>query len=116
MRRDLQRGNASRQVGPVDGDAAVEPTGTQQGLVQDLRAVGGGQKDDALGGVEAVHLRQELVQGLLALVVAAHAIVTGFADGVDLVDEDDAGGDFVGLLEEVPDTGRAHAHEHLHKV
>ena len=112
----LQGGQTARQVGPVDGDAAVEPTGTQQGLVQNLRAVGGSQEDDALGGVEAVHLRQELVQGLLALVVAAHAIVTGFADGVDLVDEDDAGGDFVGLLEEVPDTGRAHAHEHLHKV
>ena len=50
----LQGGQTARQVGPVDGDAAVEPTGTQQGLVQNLRAVGGSQEDDALGGVKAV--------------------------------------------------------------
>ena len=38
------------------------------------------------------------------------------AHGVDLVDEDDGGSVFLGLLKEIPDTGRADAHEHLHKV
>ena len=113
---DLQRGNASRQVGPVDGDAPVKPAGPQQRLVQHLRPVGGGQQNDALGGVKAVHLRQQLVQCLLPLVVAAHAVVPGFADGVDLVDEHDAGGHLGRLLKEVPDAAGAHAHEHLHEV
>ena len=58
---DLERCETARQVGPVDGDAPVEAAGAEESLVQDLRAVGGRQKDDALGGVEAVHLRQELV-------------------------------------------------------
>ena len=58
---DLERGDPPRQVGPVNGDPAVEPPRPQQGLVQHLRAVCGRQKDHALGGIEAVHLRQELV-------------------------------------------------------
>jgi hypothetical protein len=41
--------------------------------------------------------------------------VPGLADSVDLVDEDDARGLLLGLLEQVPDPGRAHAHEHLHE-
>jgi hypothetical protein len=47
---------------------------------------------DAAVDVEAVHLDQQLVERLLALVVAAaHAGAAVAADGVDLVDEDDAG-------------------------
>ena len=43
-------------VGQADVDLPVEPAGTQQGGVQDVRPVGGGQDDDALVGGEAVHL------------------------------------------------------------
>jgi hypothetical protein len=51
---------------------------------------------------EAVHLDQHLVQRLLALVVAAaQAGATLAADGVDFVDEDDAGRVLLGLLEHV---------------
>ena len=65
----------------------------------------------------AVHLGEELVQGLLPLVIAAHAgAVPLFADGVDFVDKDDAGGLLLGLFEEVPDLSRTHAHEHLHEL
>ena len=54
--------------------------------------------------VEAVHLDEQLVERLLALVVTAAepgAAVT--ADGVDLVDEDDRGRRGLRLLEEVAD-------------
>ena len=113
----LQRSQTARQIGPVDGDAPVEAAGAQQRLVQHLGAVGGAQHDDALAGVEAVQLRQQLVQGLLPLVVAAElAGVAGLADGVDLVDEDDARSHLGGLLEQVADTAGAHAHKHLHEV
>ena len=37
------------------------------------------------------------------------------SDGVDLVDEHDAGGLLLGLAEQVAHLGGAHAHEHLHK-
>ena len=112
----LQRGQSARQVGPVHGDPPVEAPGTQQRLVQHLRTVGGAQNDDALGGIEAVQLCQQLVQRLLPLVVAAHAVVAALADGVDFVDEDDAGSHFTGFLEQVADTAGAHADEHLHEV
>ena len=66
---------------------------------------------------EAVHLDQQLVQGLFALVVAAaQAGAALAADGVDLVDEDDAGAVLLGLLEQVADSGRADADEHLDEV
>ena len=40
--------------------------------------------------LEAVHLDEELVQGLLTLFVTERVAATIPADGVELVDEDDA--------------------------
>ena len=74
-------------------------------------------EDDAVVGLEAVHLDEELVQGLLALVVsAAEACAAVTSDGVDLVDEDDAGSVLLALLEQVADAGCADADEHLDEV
>jgi hypothetical protein len=67
--------------------------------------------------LEAVHLDEQLVERLLALVVAAaHAGAAVAADGVDLVDEDDAGRVLLALLEQVADARRADADEHLDEV
>ena len=55
---------------PVDGDVAVEPAGPQQGRVEHVGPVGRGQDDDRLGRREAVHLAEDLVERLLALVVS----------------------------------------------
>ena len=53
---------------------------------------------------------------LLSFVVAADvAAVSLLADGVDLVDEHDAGGLLLRLLEQVAHLGRAHADEHLYE-
>ena len=79
--------------------------------------VGGGDQDDVVLHLEAVHLDEQLVERLLALVVAAaHAGAAVAADGVDLVHEDDAGGVLLCLLEEVADAGGADADEHLDEV
>jgi hypothetical protein len=89
----------------------------QQRRVQDVRPVGRGDEDDAALDVEAVHLDQHLVEGLLALVVAAaHAGAAVPADGVDLVDEDDGRGVLLGLLEQVAHPAGADADEHLDEV
>ena len=67
--------------------------------------------------LEAVHLDEELVQRLLALVVtAAEAGAAMAADGVDLVDEDDAGRVLLALHEEVAHARGADADEHLDEV
>ena len=114
---DLQDGDAAAHVGGVHDHATVEPPGPQQRRVQDVHPVGGGQQHDALGGVEAVELHQELVQGLLALVVGtAQPRAAAAADGVELVDEHDGRGVGVRLLEQVPHPAGAHAGEHLDEV
>ena len=111
----LENRGAAGAVGTLHHDAPVEAAGSQQRRVQDVGTVGGGQDHDSLPRVEAVHLGQDLVQRLLALVMAAkrRAAATSAADGVQLVDEDDRGRGLPGLLEQVADAGRADADDHL---
>ena len=113
-RVDAQDGLAALHVGTVHRDLAVEAAGAQKSRVKDVGAVRGGHEDDALMLLEAVHLNEQLVQGLLALVVtAAHARAALAAHGVDLIDEDDGRSLLLGLGEQVAHTGGAHADEHL---
>ena len=108
---------AALAVGAVDDDLAVEAARPQQRRVEDVGPVGGGDEDDVVLHLEAVHLDQQLVQRLLALVVtAAHPGTAMAADGVDLVHEDDAGRVLFRLLEEVADAAGADADEHLDEV
>src|SRR5581483_1363384 len=96
---------ATLAVGAVHDHLAVEAAGAKERGVEDVLAVGGRDQDDVVLHLEAVHLHQELVERLLALVVApAHAGAAVPADGVDLVHEDDAGGVLLGLLEQVAHT------------
>src|SRR5918997_2930002 len=97
-----------------DRDLPVEATWSQQRRVQDVRAVGRGDEDDAAAGVEPVHFDQQLVEGLLPFVMPAAESGTALAaHRVDLVDEDDARGVLLGLLEQIADTAGTHADEHL---
>ena len=117
-RVDLEDLLAPLDVGRVDGHAAVEAAGAQQRGVQDVGAVGRGQDDDALRAGEAVHLGEDLVQRLLALVVPAErrAAAALAADRVELVDEDDRGRRGLGLREQVAHARRAHADDHLDEL
>ena len=99
---DLEDLLAAADVGVGHDDLAVEAARTQQRGIEHVGTVGGGDQDDAFVGLEAVHLDQQLVERLLALVVAAaQAGATMAADGVDFVDEHDAGRVLLGLLEHV---------------
>src|SRR5206468_7456909 len=73
--------------------------------------------DHAFLRIEPIHLHEQRIQCLLPLVVAAaHAVATMTPDGVNLVDEDDAGRGLLPLLKHVADTARADAYEHFNKV
>ena len=114
---DLQNVLASLDVGIADVDLAVKAAGAQQRGVEDVRAVGRRENDHAVVRAEAVHLDEQLVERLLALVVtAAEAGAALAADRVDLVDENDAGSRLLGLLEQVAHAACADADVHLHKV
>ena len=69
-RVDLEDVAGGPIVGPVDEHLAVEAAGAQQRRVEDLRPVRGRHQDDADARVEAVQLDEQLVQRLLALLVA----------------------------------------------
>ncbi len=105
------------ELGQRHDDLAVEAAGTQQGGIEDVGAVGRRHHDDALGGLEAVHLAEHLVERLLPLVVpAAHAGPTLAADRVDFVDEDDRPSGLAGRFEQIAHPAGADADEHLHEV
>ena len=70
-RVDLEDLRAPGLVRRLDGDPAIEAARPEQCRVEDLGAVGGPEHDHVRLGVEAVHLGQDLVERLLALVMAA---------------------------------------------
>ena len=108
---------AAANIGQRHDDLAVETPGAQQRGIEHVGTVGRCDDDDAFAALEAVHFDQHLVQCLLALVVtAAEAGAAMAADGVELVDEDDAGSLFLGLVEHVAYAGRADADEHLDEI
>ena len=114
---DLEDLLAADDVGVRHHDLAVEAAGPQQRRVEHVRPVGGGDQDDALVRLEPVHLDEQLVERLLALVVAAAETGAAMpADRVDLVDEDDAGRVLLALLEHVAHAAGADADEHLDEV
>ena len=98
MQWTLRIARRSLELGQRHDDLAVEAAGAQQGGVEDVGPVGGRHHHDALGGLEAVHLGEHLVERLLALVVAAaEAGAALAADRVDLVDEDDRPAQLAGV-------------------
>ena len=108
---------AAAHVGQRHDDLTIEAARAQQRRIEHVGTVGGRDDDDALVAFETVHLDQQLVQRLLALVVtAAEARAAMPADRVDLVDEDDAGRVLLGLLEHVAHARSADADEHLDEV
>ena len=113
---DFEDSLASLKVWQLDRHAPVEAAGTQESRVERFRAVCRRKDNDAIVALEAVHFGEELVQRLLALVVAHEVAAALLADGVDFVDEDDARRFFFGLLEEVTDFRCAHADEHLNEL
>ena len=86
--------------------------------VENLGAVGRCDEHEAGGGIEPVHLDEELIERLLLLVVPAgeRAGAARAAQGIEFVDEDDRGRLGAGLLEEVADARGADADEHLDEL
>ena len=116
-RVDGQDIGAALAVWRVDHDGPIETPGPQQRRIEDVRTVRGGEDDHAFCAGEPVHLRQDLVQGLLALIVAAERVRAARApDGVDLVDEDDRRGDLSCFREQFADPTGADADDHLDEL
>ena len=115
---NLENGLPLPQVWEFNVDLAVEPASPHQGAVQDIGPVGGRQDDHTGVGGKAVHLSQELVQGVLPFIVGAGDLVpaTGTTNSIDLIDEDDARGLLFRLTKEITNAGSADTDKHLHEI
>ena len=111
---------APGSVGWLHRDASIESARAQQRGVQYVRSVCRGKNDHAGRRIEAVHLGQDLIQRLLALVVAtAEAGEAGgarAADRIELVDEDDRRRSRFGLREQVAHTRGADTNDRLDEL
>ena len=116
----LQDRLTSASVRRLHGDPAVEAARAKQGLVEHVRPVGRSDHDHARRRVEAVHLGEDLVQRLLALVVsAAESCDPGSSrppDRVELVDEDDRRRSLLRLSEQIPHARGAHSDDRLDEL
>ena len=104
-------------VRTADYHATVKSSRTQQRRIEHVRPVGGSHQNDALVGLEAIHLNQQLIQSLLALIVSAAksgAPVTPYR--IDFVNKNNAGGILLALLKQVAHPAGTNANEHFHEV
>jgi hypothetical protein len=108
--------SSALEVGQVDLHHAVESARSDQSCVEEVEPVSGGHYDYVGVGAEAVHLYQDLVEGVVPLVVGAVAAAPLPAHCVYLIDEDDGGRFLAGGGEEVADSGGTHAYEYLDEV
>jgi hypothetical protein len=79
----LENGQAPIPVRALDRHTPVEATWAQERFVQPIWAVGRSDDDDSLVCIKAIHLHQQLVQGLLTLVIAIDAGSTLPTDGIN---------------------------------
>src|SRR6186713_825981 len=113
---DFEDGFAAFQIRLVDGDLAVETTGTQQGRIQNIRAVGGSQYDNTAVSSKTIHFHQQLVQGAFPFIIAHDGVLASCtADGVDLIDEDDTGRLLTCLFEQISYPAGAHPDKQFDK-
>mmetsp|Transcript_18578 Transcript_18578/g.53053 ORF Transcript_18578/g.53053 Transcript_18578/m.53053 type:complete len:395 (+) Transcript_18578:636-1820(+) len=120
---DAQNLGARRLVRMGKLDLAIQPSGSEQGGIQDVGPIGGGNHLDHFVGREAVELRQQFQHRSLHFAVSRLVAAKSLrSDGVNLVDEEDGavalpGFDLcLGKLEGIPDELGAVADEHLHEL
>src|SRR6266699_6885765 len=100
----------------IKHDLAIKTPGTHERRVKHIRTVCG--RDDHNVGllIKAIHLNQQLVERLLAFVIASGArIVSLAAYRVYLVDKDDARHMFFSFFEKVTHPCCPNPDEHFHK-
>ncbi|EKD52410.1 MAG: hypothetical protein ACD_62C00034G0002 [uncultured bacterium] len=108
---------APQQIGSRHHNAAIETTWPEQSGIQHVGPVGGRNDDHPFVGFKTIHLDQQLIEGLLALIVTTTQTGTAVTtDSVDLIHKNDTGGIFFALFKEVSHARSPHPHKHLNKI
>ena len=105
------------QVRPVDNNAPVKATGTEQSRVKYLRPVRCSKDKKSLSRIKTVHFREKLIECLFPLVIASEpSAVTRLTDGINLIDEDNTRRIFFRLFKQVSDTACTYADKHFDEL
>jgi hypothetical protein len=114
---DLKNLDTAGDIWPVNCDLPIKPPRPKKSGVKDIGPVGSSKHNDTAVAGKAIHLGEKLVDGLLPLIVSTtKAGTTLSADGINLINEDDARGLGLGLLEEIPDPGGTDTDEELDEL
>mmetsp|Transcript_38376 Transcript_38376/g.85443 ORF Transcript_38376/g.85443 Transcript_38376/m.85443 type:complete len:214 (-) Transcript_38376:1487-2128(-) len=113
MQVELEQLHTALDVREGHCNLAVKAAGALEGGVERLRQVGGSHDDDPVVRLKSIHLHQQLVQGLARVVLPVLPVAT---NGVNLVNEDDAGRLLLGSLEQRPHAPRPHSYVQLLKL
>ena len=107
----LRISSLSLYIRSADCNLTVKTSRTQDCRIKNIHTVGRCHYDDSLIDTKSVHLNEELVQGLLSLIVAAaHTGTTLSCNCIDLIDKNDTWCMLLCLLQ----TGLGHG-MHLHR-
>ena len=108
---------ATANVWQTHNHLTIETTRAQQRLVQHVGAVGCCNNDHTGIGFKSVHLNQQLVQGLLALIVTAARAGTAMTTHcINFIDKNNARRMLFRILEHVTYTRCTNTHKHLNEV
>merc|ERR1740139_307663 len=94
-------------VGQGDVDQLIETAGSDQGLIEDVGSVGSPDEEQVLLDTGTVHLGQKLVKNTVTGTtgITATSARSGRADGVELVEEEDARSGTSRLVEDATNVG-----------
>src|SRR5262245_37259154 len=96
---NFENSQATGPVGSIYGDTSIEASRTQESNIEAIRAVRSAYDHECLAFIKSIHLDQQLVEGLFALVVSIDAGSTLSSNRVNFIDKDDAWRCFFRLLE-----------------
>ncbi len=114
---NLEYGQSTLDVRHINHHLAIETTRAHQGRIEYIGPVGGGNDDHATIALKAIHLGEQLVEGLLPLVVAAADSGAALAaHGIDFIDENQTWAVFLGAFKQVAHPAGANAHEHFNEL
>merc|ERR1740139_25954 len=101
-------------VGQGDVDQLIETARSDQGLVEDVRSVGSPDEEKVLLDTGTVHLGQKLVKNTVTgtTSITATSARSGRADGVELVEEEDARSGTSRLVEDATNVGLGFSEPH----
>src|SRR5690606_10345829 len=108
---------ATDLVGEIDHHATVKASGSEQCFVEYIGLIGRGQYNDTFATRKAIHLSEDLIEGLFLFARSTDCHrSTRATDSVEFVDENNRRRVFTRLLEKIAYPCSANPHNHLDKL